>query len=173
MPKLTQLKATLLLSLVILMLFSGCYSSYEIASQNYKYDNSISFTIDKVKEGYSISTGSGHYYPKRGNKFVFLFVTLKNSANESQKLDFGNFYLLEPKSHTKYKAELVMLESVVNLFGQVDSEIQKNDTKKRKLVFSFPDNEKAEMFSVNDVIYNIKYAGTVTENSKGYTSRDN
>jgi hypothetical protein len=141
------------------LFFTGCYSTFEVVSQNYNYDNDITFTVDKVQEGNNISTGNGYYYAKNGSKFVFLYISLKNNSDTKKKLDFDNFYLLEPKSHTKYKVELAMLETVVNMFGNVNSEIQKNDTKKRKLVFTFPKGEKAEMLSVNDVIYHIHYSG--------------
>jgi hypothetical protein len=150
--------ATLVFSLVILSLFSGCYSTYAVISQEYKFDNDVTFTIDKVQEGNNISTGNGSYYAKRGFKFVFLYATIKNNSNEKKKLDFGNIYLLEPKSKTRYKVEFAMMETAINMFGRVDAEIQKNDTKRRKLVFTYPKDEKAAMFSVNDVIYNISYS---------------
>lgn len=151
---------TLVFLFAVSVLFTGCYSTLEVVSQNYKYDNDITFTIDKVQEGTNISTGNGYYYARKDSKFVFLYISLKNNSDEKKELDFGNFYLLEPKSHTKYKVEFAMLESAVNMFGHVNSEIKRNDTKKRKLVFTFPQNEKAEMLSVNDIIYNIHYSGS-------------
>jgi hypothetical protein len=156
MPKLLR-SAFLAVLLTALMILAGCYSTHSVISQKYKYDDEISFTIDKVQEGTNISTGNGYYYASRGHKFVFLFVSLKNGSSQKKKLDFGNFYLLDPKTHGKYKVEFAMLETAINMFGSVDSQIQGNDTKKRKLVFTFPKDETPEMFSVNDVIYKINY----------------
>src|ERR1700679_3221768 len=96
-------KTTLLSLLIATLLITGCYTSYSVIAQNYKYDDDIGFTIDKVEEGTNISTGNGSYYAKKGFKFVFLHTTLTNNANELKKLDFANFYLLDPKTHTRYK----------------------------------------------------------------------
>ncbi|MGZ3750499.1 MAG: DUF4352 domain-containing protein [Mucilaginibacter sp.] len=147
---------TLLLATAFLL--SGCYTTYNVVSKNYNYDDDIAFTIDKVQEGSNISTGNGSYYAKRGFKFIFLFATFKNASNEEKKLDFSTFYLLEPKSHTRYKVDFAMMESVINIFGSLNSKIQKNDTKSRRLVFSFPKDEKAEMLEVNGKVYNLSYA---------------
>jgi hypothetical protein len=148
----------LLFLITVALLFSGCYTSLGVISHTYNYNSNINFTIEKVEEGKSISTGNGYYYTNAGFKYVFVYISFKNNSDEKQKLDFGNFYLLEPKSHTKYKVEFAMFEGAINMFGRVASQIQKNDTKNRKLVFTFPENDRAEMLSVNDEIYNIQYA---------------
>jgi hypothetical protein len=147
----------LILLVLSVPLFSGCYTSYNVVSQSHSYDNNINFTIEKVEEGTRISTGNGYYYTKSGFKYVFLHMSIKNNSSEKQKLDFNNFYLLEPKSHTKYKVEFAMFDGPFVIMGRLASQIQKDDTKNRILVFTFPEKERAVMLYVNDVIYNIQY----------------
>lgn len=138
-------------------LFTSCYTTYQTIPQNYDYTESISFTIDKVQEGHSVSTGNGHFYASRGNKFVFVYLTLHNNLNMKQDLDFGTFYLLNPKTKTRHQVEWAMLTSPINIWGSVDSYIRKADTKKRKLVFIFPEDEKGEYLLVNENVIEIKY----------------
>ncbi|WP_348812589.1 DUF4352 domain-containing protein [Flavobacterium maritimum] len=136
---------------------NSCITTYEVIPQNYDYSENINFVIDKVEEGKSIATGNGSWNASRGSKFVFIYVTLKNSVDQKQKLDFDNFYLLNPKDRTKHKVEWAMLTGLINLWGKVDSSIQKGDTKKRKLVFLFPKEEKANFLMVNEKVIEIDY----------------
>lgn len=151
------MKKILLLSLIGI-LATSCYTTYPVIPKSQNYTESISFTIDKIVEGKSVATGNGSWHPSRGNKFVFVFLTLKNSLEEKQELDFDNFILLNPRTKTKHKAEWAMVTGPINIWGKIDSQIGKGDEKKRKLVFIFPEEDKAEMLMVNDKIINIEYA---------------
>lgn len=139
-------------------LTTSCYTVHHVVPQTYNYSKSIEFKIDKIEEGTRIATGNGHYYTKRGEKFVFIFLTLKNNLEQKQKLDFDNFLLLNPKTRTKHKVEWAMVPGVINIWGKVDSQIGKGDEKKRKLVFIYPSEEKAGLLMVNDTIIDIEYA---------------
>ena len=151
------MKKILLLSLIG-FLATSCYTVYKVVPKNHNYSESISFTIDKIEEGKSVSTGNGSYNASRGNKFVFVFLTLKNNLEEKQELDFDNFLLLNPKTKTKHKAEWSMVPGPINMWGKIDSYIRKGDEKKRKLVFIFPEEDKAQMLMVNGEIIEIEYA---------------
>ena len=141
------------------LLVTSCYTVYPVISKTYNYSESISFTIDKVEEGNSIATGNGgSIYVNRGNKFVFVFLTLKNHSEKKQTLDFDNFLLLNPKNKTKHKAEWTMLPGPINIWGKINSYIRKKDKKRRKLVFIFPEEDKAKLLMVNDKIIEIEYA---------------
>ena len=141
------------------LLVTSCYTVYPVISKTYNYSESISFTIDKVEEGNSIATGNGGaIYVNRGNKFVFVFLTLKNHSEKKQALDFDNFLLLNPKNKTKHKAEWTMLPGPINIWGKINSYIRKKDKKRRKLVFIFPEEDKAKLLMVNDKIIEIEYA---------------
>ncbi|WP_271394168.1 DUF4352 domain-containing protein [Aequorivita sinensis] len=150
------MKKILLLSLIGL-LATSCYTVYQVIPKTHSYSESISFTIDKIEEGKSVATGNGSYNASRGNKFVFVFLTLKNNLDEKQELDFDNFLLLNPKTKTKHKAEWSMVPGPINMWGKIDSYIRKGDEKRRKLVFIFPDEDKAKMLMVNDQIIEIEY----------------
>jgi len=152
----TRMKKILLLFLIGI-LATSCYTVYQVVSKTYDYTESINFTIDKVEEGKSISTGSGFWNASRGNKFVFVFLTLKNKLDEKQELNFDNFILLNPRTKTKHKAEWSMVVGPMNMWGKIDSYIRKGDEKKRKLVFIYPKEDKAKMLMVNDEIIEIEY----------------
>ncbi|MFC4721246.1 DUF4352 domain-containing protein [Geojedonia litorea] len=150
------MKKILLVSLIGI-LATSCYTVYQVIPRTYNYSESISFTIDKIEEGKSVATGNGSYHPSRGNKFVFVYLTLKNNLDKTQELDFDNFLLLNPTTKTKHKAEWSMVPGPINMWGKIDSYIRKGDEKSRKLVFIFPDEEKAKMLLVNDQIVEIEY----------------
>lgn len=50
-----------------------------------------------------------------------------------------------------------MVVGPINIFGKIDSYILKGDKKKRKLVYVFPEDEKANLLMVNDKIIEIEY----------------
>ena len=147
----------ILLLLFVTIIATSCNTVYKVIPKTHDYSDSITFTIDKVEEGNSISTGNGFYNASRGNKFVFVFLTLNNKLDEKQKLDFDNFVLLNPRTRTKHKAEWSMVVGPINMWGRIDSYIRKGDEKKRKLVFIFPEEDKAKMLMVNDEIIEIEY----------------
>lgn len=146
-----------LLLFLIGTLATSCYTVYQVIPKTYDYTESINFTIDKIEEGKSVATGNGSWNASRGNKFVFVFLTLRNKLDEKQELDFDNFILLNPRTKTKHKAEWSMVVGPINMWGKIDSYIRKGDEKKRKLVFIYPEEDKAKMLMVNDEIIEIEY----------------
>jgi hypothetical protein len=146
-----------LILFLIGILATSCYTVYQVVPKTYNYTESINFTIDKIEEGKNISTGNGSWYAGRGNKFVFVYLTLKNNLDQKQELDFDNFILLNPRTQIKHKAEWAMVTGPVNMWGKVDSYIGKGDEKKRKLVFIYPEEDKAKILIVNDKIIEIEY----------------
>lgn len=152
----TKMKKILLLFLIGIFTTS-CYTTYQVVPKSYDYTESIYFTIDKIEEGKSVSTGNGSWNASRGSKFVFVFLTLKNNLDEKQELDFDNFILLNPRTKTKHKAEWSMLVGPINMWGKIDSYIRKGDEKKRKLVFIYPEEDKATMLMINNEVIEIEY----------------
>ncbi len=145
--------------IVVFSIFlSSCYSVYQVKSNLYNYSDSITFSINKVEEGQVISTGSGSYHASRGYKFVFIYMTFENLIEEKQELNFDNIELLNPKDKTKYKVEWSMVTGPINIWGKVDSYIRKGDKKTRKLVFTFPKEEKAKYLKVNSNLVEIDYS---------------
>lgn len=153
----TPIKKVLFLALIAI-LATSCYTVYKVMPQKYNYTENIVFKIEKIEEGVSIATGDFAKTPPRGHKFVFIQMTFKNKTNKKLDLNFDNFALLNPKTKTKHKVELVMVIAPVNVFGRIDSYIGKNAEKQRKLVFAFPENDKAKILMVNDEVVEIKYA---------------
>ena len=152
----TKMKKILSLFLIGI-LFTSCYTVYTVVPKSYNYTESINFTIDKIEEGKSVATGNGSWNVSRGNKFVFVFLTLKNNLDKKQELNFDNFILLNPRTRTKHKAEWAMVSGPINMWGKIDSYIRKGNEKKRKLVFVYPEEDKAKMLMVNDEIIEIEY----------------
>lgn len=137
--------------------FVSCYTRFQTVPTRYNYSNSVSFTIDKVEEGHTIAVGNGSYNSKRGSKFVFVYMTFTNASQEKQDLNFHEFYLLNPRNKTKYGVEWAMMLGPVNVFANLNSNIAKDDKKKRKLVFIFPEEDKAQKLMVKDSIVGIHY----------------
>ncbi len=146
---------------IVILLFGGlltsCYKAYQVFPRNYDYTESINFTIDRVEEGKRISTGNGAWNASRGNKFVFVFLTLRNNHDEKQEMNFDHFLLLNDRTKTKHKAEWAMVTGPFNIWGKIDSYINKGDEKKRKLVFIYPEDDKATKLMVKDKVINIEY----------------
>lgn len=145
------------LSLFIGFLATSCNTIYKIVPTPHNYTESISYTIDRVEEGKAVSTGNGSWHASRGNKFVFVFINFKNNLDQKQELDFDNFVLLNPRTKTKHKAEWAMVSGPFNIWGKIDSYIRKGDEKTRKLVYIFPEEDKAQMLMVNDEMIEIEY----------------
>lgn len=148
----------LLVLFAAVCLFTSCAVKRPVTARTYEYDKDISFTIQRIEEVNQISSWSGgSWTPTKGNMFVAMYVTLKNNANEKKPLDFNNFYLLDSATHTKHKVEFAMLQTAVNMWANRDSDIGANDTKKRRLVFTYPKKQRALTFAANNHVYNIEY----------------
>ncbi len=146
-----------ILSLIILLFMTSCYTTYKVITERYNFNEKINFTIDKVVEDKQVYDGNGYWKPKSGYKFITLFITLNNETNEKQPLNFNDFYLINLNNKEKYKVEMVMLTGPINIKGKIESTIEKNDTKKRRVIFTFPENEKAKFVLANNNIIEIKY----------------
>jgi hypothetical protein len=149
----------------IVVYFTSCNTTYQLASKTETYDNSVDFTIEKVVEGKSIAIGNGSRNATKGYKFVMLTTLFKNNSLEKRHVDLTDFYLLEPKKHVKYILSFAMIESFVNMGANTDFDISKNDTKRRRLIFVYPEKEKAMLMSVKDSTFTITYReGTAKAN---------
>ncbi len=148
----------LLICLLPLFCLFSCYTSYRTISTVQNFSDSVTFKINRIEEGYSISTGKGFFYPSRGNKFIFIYISFTNLSSDKQDLNFHNVYIIDNTTQTKYKVEFSMLTSLVNIWGRVDSNIAAKNTKSRKLVFNCPEHMKAEYLLVNDRKIKIEYA---------------
>lgn len=154
---------------LITVLTTSCYTVYQVVHKTYNYNESKSFKIDKIEEGTKISTGNGYWNASRGNKFVFVYLTLKNYLDQKQELDFDNFILLNPRTKTKHKPEWAMVDGPINIWGRVDSYIGKGAEKQRKLVFLYPEEDKAKILMVKDKIIEIEYPSTAWTLSDAYS----
>jgi len=61
------------------------------------------------------------------------------------------------ENKVKYKVEFSMVAGPVNIWGKVDSYINSNSIKSRKIVFVFPKEIKPEFLLVNNKIVPIEY----------------
>lgn len=141
-------------------LLSSCEAPYKGFATNHvvqEFNDKISFRIDSLQEGYTVYTGNGYFRVKKGNKFVFLFITFKNNSEEKQDLNLGNISLVDVETRTKYKLEFNMGTGMVNSFAKQDSFIKGQDSKERKLVFAFPDGKKPEYLLVDNKVVQISY----------------
>jgi len=143
--------------LLILLLILSCNSVYKIIPHEYNYSENVSFSIEKIEESNSIANGNGFWHPTIGNKFVIAHISFTNKLNQKQDLNFDDFYLLNPQTKLKHKVEWVMLKGPVNIWGNIDSNIDGNDTKKRKVIFVFPEGIKPKLLMVKEQIIEFQY----------------
>jgi len=139
------------------LFFSSCYVTKFVSENEVNITDHLTLKIDQIQEGSQIGAGGGSYMAGKGQKFVMLFVTVKNTSDKKQDLNFEDFYLLDTVSKTKRKAEFVMLTSAVNLWGSTDSSVKANDKKSRKVVFTFPKGQVPSLLLINDKLINIPY----------------
>ena len=144
--------------LLLILILNSCRTIYQVVDKDYDYNNSIEFTIDKIEEAKALATGGGAYYPSSGSKFVMVYLTITNNLNQKQDLNFDNYALLEMENKIKHKVEWVMVPGFVNIWGKKDSYILRNGTKKRKIIFIFPENDKAKFMMVNGKLIEIEYS---------------
>lgn len=142
---------------ILTLIISSCATTYKVSSKSYAYNNAVTFSIDKIQEGQMIKTGTGSYSPGKGNKFVYVYITFQNNLNKKQNLNFNNFSILNKRTKTKHKLQWVMLNSPVNIWSKKDSYINKEDKKKRMLVFTLPIQDKVEFLMVKDSEIEIEY----------------
>lgn len=142
----------------VCLFFSSCYVMRHVTENKNNITAHLILKIDKIEEGSSIGTGGGGYIPGKDQKFIFVYVTIKNNSDENQELNFENFYLLDTISKTKIKLGSVMMTSAVNVWGATDSSIKANKAKSRKMVFTFPKKQIASYLFFNDKAISIPYA---------------
>lgn len=140
------------------LFFSSCYVMKPVADNQNNITEHLTLKIDKIEEGSSIGTGGGSYAAGKGEKFVFVSVTIKNGSQQSQNLDFENFYLLDTIGKTKRKIESVMMTSSVNMWGKSNISLKTNDKKSRKIVFTFPKEQIPTLLLINDKVISIPYS---------------
>jgi hypothetical protein len=148
-------KFTLLILLGII--FTSCYRVLKVIPTKYDYDDAITFTIDKVEEGTSVSVANGHWDARSGYKFVFVFVTVENNFDVTLDLDFNNYHLYNPRTKTKHKTEWVMNVGAVNKWEKVDTHIDEYEIKKRKIVFLYPKEDTVKTIIVNEQMIDIQF----------------
>ena len=152
-----------LLILLLGNLLASCSTVYKVIPVNHAYSDSINFIVDRVKEDKKIDVASfrvehrGIWSLNQGYKFISIYMTFENKLNKKQNLNFDTFYLLNPKTKTKHKVELAMITEILRFDAKINSSIEKNDAKQRRLVFIFPEKEKAQYLLVNEKVIEIKY----------------
>lgn len=154
-----KIKKVANIALTFCFLLSSCYVTKTVLDNQNQLTDNLVFEINLIEEGNSISQGGNSFSrPKKGDKFVFIHLTVQNNSDKTEKLDFNNFYLLDTVNKTKRKLESVMLTTAVNLWGSSDSSIKGNSKKSRKLVFTFPKEQVPSLMLVNDNAISIPYS---------------
>ena len=149
-----------ILYLLCLFILTACNPQYKVIKQKYNYSESITFTVDKIKEWQSIATGDNYaalIEPKFGKKFVLVFLTIKNEKGQRQEINYENIYLLDQKTNIKYKVDKVMKISFINSNLKHVSNIGSFGTKRRKIIFQFPEDKKAQYLQINERVLEIKF----------------
>jgi hypothetical protein len=147
--------------LIILSLFlNSCYTTNKVFSKEYNYNQHIDFIINKVEEKYTISDDprtDAIYQSNPNDKFVLINLTILNSSQKLQKLNFNNFYLFDTNSNTQHKADWMMSSSLINKNKNVNHKIKEKGRLNKTLVFMFPKKEKPRYLKVNGKLIEIKF----------------
>ncbi len=152
-----MMRITFLFFLSAVFFLTSCQSTSSMLSATEDYNENIIFTIDKVQQEASISTGNGFWKAAKGGKFVFISMTFTNKSSEKQDVNFENIVLLDMEDKAKYKPEFSMMPGPVNIWGQIDSSINAKASKSRKLVFNFPMESEPEFILVNNKMIKLIY----------------
>jgi len=161
----------LLFLLSLVFISSACSPTLYVVPETYKYDDDISFTIEKLHDYKNGQISS--YSVDKGFKAVEVWVNITNHSVTTKRIDLENILLLEPNSHRIYKPQLSMGEGIGGTEGRLQPPIKKGETKSRRLVFAYPEQEKPELLMVNGTTYHLQYTSAPPPVVNNVKSSDN
>ncbi|PHS51274.1 MAG: hypothetical protein COB01_10800 [Lutibacter sp.] len=144
--------------LILLVLLTSCYTIKKSTFKEYSFNQNIDFVINKIEEKNSISDyprTNARYKSNFNDKFVLINLTLQNSSHKTQKFNFNNFYLLDAKTNTKYRADSAITLGFLMKNKNVNHQIKKYKNLNKTLVFMFPKKEKPRYLKINNRIIEI------------------
>ena len=134
----------------IILLIAFVFLTKLLNAQNI-FSDKITFTIDWVEESGRINMGSWYIHPTKNYSYVFIYITLSNLSDSKQMIDFTKFSLLDNVKTIRYKPQFIMGAGTINVMKSDRMNLSKGKQKRRRLVFLFPEYQKANSMLVNGV----------------------
>lgn len=129
--------------------------NFTIFSQSHPYSENVSFKVEEINENTSLATGHQSWvWASRGNKFVLVTLSLDSDTSTKDEVDFDKFHLLNPKTQTKHRVEFVRTAGLIQFSAKLKLDLKKK-TKKRVLVFLYPENDTPKVLSINDLLVEL------------------
>lgn len=142
------------------LLLAGCATTLYVAPATYKYDDNISFSIEKILEMKVLTVGQIYYTPPKGFKVVEIWADITNNSTATQRIDLTGIVLVDTRSQNTYKVQYSLGTGIGGTYGRMQPPIGKGATKHRRLEFMYPDDEHPQLLVVNGQSYNLQYTST-------------
>lgn len=141
----------------LLLTISSC-KVYKLGqNDDLVYENNVKVTINKVQSQNSQGAGGYSIMPPAGHTLLMVDLSLTNTSNTDQEVDFMNFFLLDNDRNVKYPVQKVFLPTIIALTGKVNLTLDKNSTVKRTLMFTYPKKKMPDFLQLGKEIYNLKF----------------
>lgn len=112
--------------------------------------NKLTITIDRVWEAHKIHDAESCITPKAGNKFIHVFITIKNNSEEISNIDFNMFQLLDENSNNFSELVYVMQTKKINIWTKHDLKLKAHQTKRKQLVYLMPEIKKPMYLKIHN-----------------------
>jgi len=144
----------LLFLLSLVFISSACSPTLYVVPETYKYDDDISFTIEKLHDYKNGQISS--YSVDKGFKAVEVWVNITNHSVTTKRIDLENILLLEPNSHRIYKPQLSMGEGIGGTEGRLQPPIKKRGNQKQAAGIRIPGTRETR--TANGKWYYLSFA---------------
>ncbi len=147
MPYSNKMNVRLVFLTFGLFLASSC-ASFKTIQKTYDHSSSVSFTIDKIKEGKSYGYATVTYVAEKGSKLVYVHMTFNNHSKSTKGIHLQQFKLEDNRSSH-------LLKFVVS--GGLYLELEGGSSAKRTLVYVMAESESAKALLFEEKTYPIEY----------------
>ncbi|MEI6947258.1 hypothetical protein V9K67_08680 [Paraflavisolibacter sp. H34] len=120
------------------------------------YNDSISLFVEQVEEFPAFATGNFSARPKRGYKFIGVYLQLTNKTGESQEVDLKSIFLADTAYRVKYAPEYVMQTGLITFLQKSRKQIKSGDSLHRRLVYCIPEDLYPTYLFYNDTRVAVK-----------------
>jgi len=153
-----KIKTNFIMLILIVSVFSGCAVHYQVAQNNFKYQEGINIDLLKVQSSDGQSTwGGGTLIPPRKHTLMRLTFQLTNTSNADQVVDLTKIVLLNTATKTKYPVVKIYQVGPVPIGARDDLKLKVGEQVKRVLMYTFPQKTAPDALLINDHTNIIAY----------------
>jgi len=153
-----KIKTNIIMLILAISVFSGCAVHYQVAQNNFKYQDGINIDLLKVQSSDGQSAWGGYaLIPPRKHTFVRLTFQLTNTSNTDQVVDLTKIVLLNVATKTKYPVVKIYQVAPVPVGARDDLKLKVGEQVKRILMYTFPQKTTPDALQINDHAHVIAY----------------